>query len=199
MARRWLPPAQPTPFQALMMDYMRTHWPMDLARLADQLQIPPTTVHGWFYAGRVPHASTLRQVALATGIPLAVLYRASGYEVPQSEPVLIFPPTVSPLLDSLELTIRDMADLPPRARTALLGQIDSFRRGEVDQFAAQKAAEVRVITAEPAHTSLREATGQANATTGSGTDRQHEEPQTATRMRTRRRREAAHRQPEAAH
>ena len=195
MARRWLPPTTPTPFQALLMDYMRNHWPMDLARLAERLQIPATTVHGWFYAGRIPHASTLRQVALATGIPLAVLYRASGYDVPAAEPVIIFPPTVSPLLDSLELTIRDMPDLPPRARSALLGQIESFRRGEVDQYGAQKRAEHRVIEAEPARTSLREATGQANGDGDTGTHTQHEEPEVATRMRTRRRREAAHRQP----
>lgn len=184
MARRWLPPDNPNPFQSVMLEYMWSQRPpLDIARLAERLDIPATTVHGWFYAQRLPHASTLRQVATMTGIPYAELLRAAGYETAgqPSPPTFAFPPT---LWDALERAALAYPGLDGNARHAFFEFVRAGRAGQLDQFAAEREAEHRVPV-EPVKPAKRD----------TATDTQQEQPKQATRSRPRRRRDSAHRAP----
>ena len=191
MAKRWLPPAQPTPVQVLLLEYMwSARPPLDLTRLAHRIDIPENTVRAWFNPGRIPHPARLRQVALHTGIPLGELYRATGFDVPTpAQPLAYAPAYLAPLFDRLEARVRDLPDhLTPAARRTLIEEIQSVRRGEVDQFAAEKQAEHRVVEAEPVPQTATDEEITA-------TDRQHEAPRQVTRTTRRPRREMARRQP----
>ena len=198
MARRWHLPEQLNPFQQVLVDYMRAHWPMTMTELAEQLDLPPTTVYGWFDAGRIPHATTLKVVAQHTDIPLAVLYHAVGYDVPvpPPQPASVSPPeaVVSALMADFLEWARDWPGLDGAARHGLIEHMRAWQRGKYDQFAAEREAEQHVVEAQPAPltNSQADATSQREQATNTQHGASDRTPEQATRVARRRRKDVAH-------
>lgn len=181
------------PFQTLIREYLWTRRPpMGMTQFAHQVGLSPTTVYGWFDEPRVPSVPTLQRIAEHTDIPLAALYRACGYAVP--EPPAPQPAAASRLWDSFYAWARDYDDLSPRARHDLIEFLKGWQRGQYDQFAAQREAEQHVVEVQsPSLTDAQShATLQRDQATNTQPGTPDRMPEQATRIARKRRKDVAH-------